>query len=315
MGSIFRKAVLIMAVTVQMVAFQNCSNVNQLQFADEVSMNSLGHFVESFKVSGERSQKPIDMVWIIDNSGSMSEEAQKVRSNFSSYIQSVSARTDLKLAVLSNTGSFGVTLPSGLDPQRFFQVSANIESNDALTCFLGAISISTTSRCLNATSFKDALKNKNFFRAESHKVIVVVTDDESYIDSPTFFNALSAEPTISFVGSTPQNLTLFGWAGLRSGSGVASVGNRYMQIARATGGQIFDITATDWTGSFSTLATETVELSFQPMQLSRNAMQLYSVKMNGVELPPSRYSLAGSLLQINNMTASDFGATIEVEYD
>lgn len=54
---------------------------------------------ESFTLQANNNE--LDIVWIIDNSGSMTEEAAQVRSNFSKFISSVSEETDLKLALIS----------------------------------------------------------------------------------------------------------------------------------------------------------------------------------------------------------------------
>ena len=66
--------------------------------------------VEEFNIKGGSSQ--LDIVWVIDNSGSMTDEAAQVRSNFSKFIKSVSDETDLKLALISSsvrTGQYGDT--------------------------------------------------------------------------------------------------------------------------------------------------------------------------------------------------------------
>lgn len=55
---------------------------------------------DSFPVQSRKGS--LDLVWAIDNSGSMSEEAAIVRANFQSFLQGVSSRADLRLALLSS---------------------------------------------------------------------------------------------------------------------------------------------------------------------------------------------------------------------
>lgn len=56
---------------------------------------------QEFNVEKITSQAKIDMVWLIDNSGSMSEEAAQVRANFARFVKSVSAIVDIRVSLIS----------------------------------------------------------------------------------------------------------------------------------------------------------------------------------------------------------------------
>lgn len=77
-----------------------------------------------------------DVVWVIDNSSSMSEEAAIVRSNFSRFMTSLGQTTDLRVALLSDTQSTqasryntGVTLPAATGGILTKQVAPYVNSN------------------------------------------------------------------------------------------------------------------------------------------------------------------------------------------
>ena len=60
----------------------------------------------------------LDLLWMVDNSGSMAEEAAHVRSNFARFSQFVGERTNLKLSLISAPVRWdtdkGVDMPLGL---------------------------------------------------------------------------------------------------------------------------------------------------------------------------------------------------------
>lgn len=58
---------------------------------------------ENFKVSVSTQPRPIDILWVVDNSGSMNSSQQNLASNFNSFIQDfVALRYDFKMAVTTS---------------------------------------------------------------------------------------------------------------------------------------------------------------------------------------------------------------------
>lgn len=81
----------------------------------------------------------IDMVWAIDNSGSMNEEAAHVRQNFQNFVSSVSQKTNLHVALISQKGTAGtsVTMPSE-DGVTHKQIDVPVGSTNALAMIASA---------------------------------------------------------------------------------------------------------------------------------------------------------------------------------
>ncbi len=110
---------------------------------------------ETFSIT--QNQGMIDVVWVIDNSGSMSEEAAQVRKNFEQFVDTVQSQSDMKIALLSKKleseladgglgngagsglNSTGVTMPAAALSGGGRQVDSWVGSNDPLS--LLAISI------------------------------------------------------------------------------------------------------------------------------------------------------------------------------
>lgn len=74
--------------------------------------------VDEFEVSAQSKPAPLDIVWGIDNSGSMVEEAAQVRTNLERFADTLKARTDVRVGLISeavqNLQGTHVPLPATL---------------------------------------------------------------------------------------------------------------------------------------------------------------------------------------------------------
>lgn len=91
--------------------------------------------IRTLKFPLTAAARPLDLVWVIDNSSSMAEEAAHVRANFSRFIAAVSERSDLRIALISlrdgvKSSAYGVTMPSTSVPHQ--QIDLEIQSNNGL---------------------------------------------------------------------------------------------------------------------------------------------------------------------------------------
>ena len=76
-------------------------------------------------------EAPLDLIWVIDNSASMTEEAASVRANFQNFIDSVEGETDLRIGLISAaSGSRGVALPEADTNPNRLQVNRAVGSNN-----------------------------------------------------------------------------------------------------------------------------------------------------------------------------------------
>ena len=275
------------------VLYGNCSPV-EFQLTEQGSLKAQGIYsYETTFSPSVSSRRPVDLIWVIDNSGSMANEAAHVRDNFTSFIASLQRSTDFKLALLSSQGRSGtaVSLPAAATGSNFLQVNQFINSTDPLIRTAEALCPSGV-KCGKVTG-QGTLSS--FLRPDSKKVIIVVTDDESAISSDDFTN--------SFMNVYPKDqLSLFAFAGTsQSQCDIARVGTRYSELASETGGRVFDICMPEWSTTFVNLADTVIRLGQSSIALpSQNGVieEILEVRLNGQVLDSSQYSFDGALLSL-----------------
>lgn len=191
---------------------------------------------------------PLDIIWVIDNSGSMDEEAALVQSGMNAFASAISSSgiPDYHVVVITQTGWVTVPPPLGTDPSHFLFVDADVQSNEPLD---------------------EALSNlpryQSFLRGPAITHFVFVTDDESDLPATAFLGQMQTALNKEFVahaivsppGSTHRELfvTLPGCSGPH-GEGAAN-GNEYWDLAMYTLGQQIDICSADWGNVFAQLTT------------------------------------------------------------
>ncbi len=274
------------------------------------------------------SSKKVDLVWLIDNSGSMGDEAANVRNNFSSFISTLGSSTDLKLALISSTstmsssGGTGVTLP--VSGPNYLQVPTFVNSNDAL-------SLAAVATCPNNgpgmvcgqpiltpgfgfdpefDGVNPSGKLVNFFRSDAHRVYVVVTDDEAYDVNESNFLSLvtpysfNRRPTVfAFIGKVSQ-----------ADCHISRRGTAYESLAATTGGETFDICEKNWQPHFAKLTSSVENIASKEFILNKTPVRIVSVKLDGQVLATTQYSIDGNKLVLADNVVSAQNKMVTVEY-
>lgn len=258
----------------------------------------------------------LDIVWVIDNSRSMEAEAEHVRNNYHSFLNSLNLSLDIRSTLISQKGNSGtsVSIPEGLDPEKHMQIDIKVNSYDSI-CITHKSIFNGVSDSQVDTSFCNRSEGKNldeFFRPTSNKVFVFVTDDnEAYVSADEFLNDFTAryghKPTVySFIG--------LGWKTSNCQDGT---GRQYSALSDMTQGQKFNICETDWTSHFSQLVDQVRVLTLNTFALKySNIEQVLSVRLNGELLEDSKYTIESGLLKIDQTTLEQapVDARVEVEY-
>lgn len=194
------------------------------------------------EVTADEVVLPVDIIWVIDNSGSMDEEEARVQNNMNNFAATIAASgIDYHVIVITDASHINVPPPLGGSPE-FLAVNVSIGSNDPLE------KIVTTYPMWQA-----------FLRPNSIKHFVAVTDDESDWSQSQFESALAAltapgfpdgfqfhavvaeDPPFDF---TSHCFTL-----------AAAVGQTYLDLQAAHPGLFFSLCDTDWSPLFTNLAT------------------------------------------------------------
>jgi hypothetical protein len=186
-------------------------------------------------------KRPVDIIWVIDNSGSMSEEEQRIRDNMNSFAQTIAASgVDYHVIVIAAVSHITVPPPLGGSP-RLLQLDIEIDSHNALQKTVEAYPMYSS-----------------FLRPDSVKHIVAVSDDESdwskamfeqqmaTLANPGFgtdwrFNAVVAEAPPFAFGNHCFALS-------------AAVGQVYLDLRVAHNGLFYSLCDTNWDPLFTALA-------------------------------------------------------------
>ncbi len=206
---------------VTVVAGQDTVVVRDLACAEECSYQ-----VTEVAAVGVR---PVDIIFVIDDSGSMNDDNDAVQDNINAFSSSIAASgTDARVVLLGTTN---VPPPLG-GSSEFLKINTNVDSNDALI---------------------ELVEHHNgyagFLRADAIKHFVAITDDESDLSATSFTATVNGWPgfengwvfhSIVAYGSDPQD-------GCSTG---AAYGHQYMTLSQQTGGITSPICDADYATVF-----------------------------------------------------------------
>ena len=227
-----------------------------LDFGDSSKVDTS---TECNAVTVNAAKVPVDIIFVIDNSGSMSDEMTQIKTNVNTFASKIgSSGLDYRVIfiVAKGTGSLQICVPQPLagpncadKPPEFYHVAMNssgVQSNDSLSLILSTYDTGTTPW-------------KNYIREEAFKVFIEVTDDNatgSYVQSDTFEKLLFAKsPAGMFGDTTKRKYTFNSIVGWKEGtayqstttcSGAVNVGLEYQRLSYTTGGLIDSVCKKDY---------------------------------------------------------------------
>lgn len=196
-----------------------------------------------------------DIVWIIDNSGSMTFESKFVQDNLNVFSRVISGGgVDARVVLISATATSTVgsgnngmcilpPLGSGQCPDdssypRLFHVPETVNSNDELDKLMSTYD-----------------KWRGVLRKGVAKTFVVVTDDNSWTPAATFVTWVNAQAAFQGV--------LWRFSGIfcpgTGGTECASQGTVYSDLAHTTSGVVGDLSKQDFSPIFQQLASSVVK--------------------------------------------------------
>lgn len=170
----------------------------------------------SYEVVGSPvvDQRPVDVIFVIDDSGSMDDDNQAVQDNINTFSSSIAAAgVDYHVVLVGTTN---VPAPLG-GSAEFRQIDTNVDSNDPLIELVDNYPL-----------------YRNHLREDAVKHFVVITDDESDMSANEFSNTVATWP--GFASFTLHSIVAFGSDPDEGCSTGAAYGHQYMDLSAATGG-------------------------------------------------------------------------------
>jgi hypothetical protein len=212
----------------------------------------------SASVSADEVIRPVDILWVVDTSGSMDDEASEVQNALNDFSNFIAASgTNYRVVLIADAGEMNVPAPLG-GSAEFLHVNQVVNSSDALQIVHSTYSA-----------------YESFLRPGAATHIVVVTDDESDWSHSQFdsqiaglgnaafsdytLHAICSEEQVLLTPPPPLPPVMGPCTGGLGAGGAAEFGETYINMASATGGLWSSICSTDWNPIFDSVATAVAE--------------------------------------------------------
>ncbi|RMG15735.1 MAG: choice-of-anchor D domain-containing protein [Deltaproteobacteria bacterium] len=286
------------------------------------------HQVDQFQ---QLSEPMVDVLWVVDDSCSMSEEQNNIANNANTFLnRALNLMTDFQLGVvttdMTDPNKSGRLQSRNGRPKIITRSTPNPAAAFADNVRQGTFGDATekgldaTHAALSDPLINDPAANAGFLRDDAKLVVIAVSDEEDSSTPPVDFfvdflkniKGYRNSDLMSFsaiVGPEPS--------GCSSADGDAVAGTRYLEVARRTGGLERSICSNNWGQIADDLGLDAFGAKSQ-FFLSREPIpSSIVVRVNGSTVPSSDYSYdAPSQSVIFDPTAvPPQGATVEVEYD
>lgn len=297
------------------------------------------------------SGRTVDVLFVVDNSGSMGEEQQSLRDNFAGFIQGANQfRNDYQL---------GITTTDLQDPNhqgrlqgnpRIMRRNPNVEAQFENTVEVGVngageelgleaaykalsdpLIFDTGVACQNdgqcvmpdrCVEGRCGGFNRGFLRDNAALEVVFVSDEEDYSQSPLDFYVDFLKSIKGFRNEALMHASAI--VGATNGraaecqgpGGAADPGRRYVEVANRTNGQVFSICDGNFGPSLRDLGDQAFGLQ-QQFFLSRPAVRAsIQVQVDGRPVQAGwAYDEESNAVVFDDASTPQPGQTIRVDYD
>jgi len=218
-----------------------------------------------------------DIIFVIDDSGSMHEETVQIRANMNAFASKIGGSgIDYRVIVMTQKGASGadngLCVPPPLAAANcgdnapiFHHVPQSVASTNSLSLILATYDGVSNSPGNEDEESPTAPPWNVHLRPDAWKIFVEVTDDESEMTADAFDAALLAKPPAGMFGTAQARRYIFhsivGWEpGSPLGSSTKcstseGPGTEYQKLSQLTGGIVDSVCKTDYSGVLDQLAT------------------------------------------------------------
>ena len=279
---------------------------------DSVKANAeLREGTETFTV--ELTKNMVDIVWVIDNSGSMVEEVAQIRKNFEDFISNTSNVAEVKLALITSStvavpGVPRISFQTEVDMPATALAKGHVQINQFVDS-TNLLAVAAAASCPAASSMVNVTVTAT---SEEHRIcgltlkadptdplqVPLRLENPTIIDrvkgSLTNFYRAEAKRVYVFVtdddsqglksdkfftavqvGTPNIKPYVFAFRGTASQSTckIARAGADYDLLAKTSGGAVFDICAADWKPYFNQLTASINDIARTEFTLQKAKVQ------------------------------------------
>lgn len=292
--------------------------------ADHIGAENTVTIQETFEINSDK--KPIDLVLFVDQSQSMPEEMEIVKTNIPKFRENLEKFGDLRMSLINrfDTGR----LNDLITPEFLGLFNSHIEilakSKNGVEAFI---------KFLEETHYKtNAGKSKGteFFRANANKYYVIVSDEDEELEVlgravsddgeakkgkipraeiAPWFHAYLKERSVL------KDLKVYAFAKKSENSScdAKQLGQTYLDLAKLMNTEVFDICEPDWTNSLKKLE-ENIEKNAYNISLKRKPVKILSITVGNTEVDLSKIKVIESTIDLQMPVEELLGKTVTVEY-
>ena len=237
-------------------------------------------YCDSFVFAAEKL--PVDMVFVIDQSTSMTEEIPAVRTylgDFAAWVTQAGIDYHVVLVAARYKGENALCIEPPLagenckDSDTFRQIDKQVGSHEALEVVMDHIG-----------------DIEAFMRPQSSRQFVVVSDDASDVPYSAFKFFLDSRPGYDLA-------VVHAIAGFDTMTCATGLGTDYLTLATLTGGLGIDICSADWTSSFAELG-KSAESAGTSFLLTKPAGGALTVTYDGQPFEGYAYDAASNRVEL-----------------
>jgi hypothetical protein len=270
---------------------------------------------ESFRQNAAETKK-LDILWIIDNSGSMADEQTALGTNFSAFIDDfITKDVDFKMAITTtdtSSSSLKGKMVTGSDTKL---TSAKAKANetqfksDFKTLIKQGTSGSGYEKGLEASEGFVQKYASTFLRSDAYLAVVVISDEQD--QSPKAVNYYS--DLLKSYKSEGGLVKVYSIVDIKGTPGITGADVRYTQASQNTAGTVTDIHQ-NFYATLSDLGNSIISL-LDSFALSNNPVAgSLKVYVNGIETTSYTYDAASRSIKFDAGNLPPVGADIKVTY-
>lgn len=284
-----------------------------IAYADQDGLGDYENWLtDSFLQDG---QIDVDILFVIDNSGSMGGNQTNLKNNFDSFMNAfIMAGVSYQIGLITtddDTFVGDVITTSTPDPVGEFntQIDSIGTRGSAIEAGLWFGYQSTTTGDAAPSS------STGFFRTDSRLVIVYVSDEPDWSSYRGSLTAADYSASLLSLKSNPDLIIAHAIAGdYPSGcstNGGAQFGDGYYDVVNDLGGTFMSICAEDWSVTMDTLATDSIART--NFELSGNSIEdTIQVEIDGILSADWTYDTSSNSVTLT--TSPPEGSAIDITY-
>lgn len=271
----------------------------------------------------------VDVVFVIDDSGSMQDEQESLALNFQSFInyavrQGIDYQIGITTTDTSGSGAAGRFLPlQGTSGQILTPRTPDVVNRFANLARVG-INGSGTETGLRAMELAITQPNvsgwnQGFLRENALLSVIIVSDEEDYSTPPAPY---FADFLRNIKGATRSYMVNFSVICRNDPTLVPAQCDRYRAVASATGGTVTSIETTNWATDLERIGTTAfgfrTNFALNSIPVDPAAIE---VRVNGTLVPRQNggatvwsFDPAGNAINFDPLSAPEPGARLDVSY-